>query len=138
MPRDPKSRDLTLNSLALLTGGLTAAALVGTGWVTGLASDSTAQKSQAKAQALAAAAPAVVAAVPKPVVTPLPVRTVVTTRFVQAAAGGGQRSYSGGTSVGSTSRAAAPAAPGAPARAAAPAPRPAPKPAAAPAPSAAS
>ena len=49
MPRDPKSRDLTLNSLALLTGGLTAAAFVGTGWVTGLASDYTPAQFQAAA-----------------------------------------------------------------------------------------
>ena len=150
MSRDIKSRDLTLNSLALLTGGLTAAAFVGTGLVTGLAADYTAQKAHAKTLKVSAAAPAVVAVAPAPVPTPLPVRTVITTRVVQAASGVGQAGTPGGTSVRSsggtsrgtssstTSRAAAPAA-AAPGRAAAPAPAPAPaKAAAAPAPSAAS
>ena len=85
MPRDPKSRDITLNSLALITGGLTAAAFVGTGWVTGLAADYTAQKAEAKALATAAAAaPVTVDPAPQPAATPRPTRTVVTTRVVQA------------------------------------------------------
>lgn len=50
MPRDTKSRDVTLNALSVLTGGLTAAAFVGTGLVTGLAADYTAQKAQVKAE----------------------------------------------------------------------------------------
>ena len=50
MPRDTKSRDVTLNALSVLTGGLTAAAFVGTGLVTGLAADYTAQKAQMKAE----------------------------------------------------------------------------------------
>jgi len=136
MPRDPKSRDLTLNSLALLTGGLTAAAFVGTGWVTGLASDYTAQKAHAKAVAMAASAPAVVAA--QPVVTPRPVRTVVTTRYVQAGPGIVQGGTSGRTTSQTTTGGAAPARAGSPARAAAPAPVPVKARAAAPAPSAAS
>ena len=85
MPRDPKSRDITLNSLALITGGLTAAAFVGTGWVTGLAADYTAQKAQAKALTTAAAAAPVTAdPATQPAATPRPTRTVVTTRVVQA------------------------------------------------------
>jgi hypothetical protein len=86
MPRDPKSRDITLNSLALITGGLTAVAFVGTGWVTGLAADYTAQKAQAKAltTAVAAAAPVTADPAPQPAATPRPTRTVVTTRVVQA------------------------------------------------------
>jgi len=87
MPRDPKSRDITLNSLALITGGLTAAAFLGTGWVTGLAADYTAQKAEAKAlttAAAAAAAPVTADPAPQPVATPRPTRTVVTTRVVQA------------------------------------------------------
>ena len=138
MPRDPKSRDIALNSLALITGGLTAAAFVGTGWVTGLAADYTAQKAQAKALTTAAAATPVTAdPAPQPAATPRPTRTVVTTRVVQAASGVGQTGTPRGTSVGTTSRAAAPAA-AAPARAAAPAPVRAKAVAVAPAPSAAS
>jgi len=88
MPRDTKSRDLTLNSLSVLTGGLTAAALVGTGLVTGLAADYTAQQAQAKAQAKAAsAAPVAVVAVAKPKPIPRPTKTVTTTKVVQAAPG---------------------------------------------------
>jgi len=85
MPRDPKSRDIALNSLALITGGLTAAAFVGTGWVTGLAADYTAQKAQAKALTTTAAATPVTAdPAPQPAATPRPTRTVVTTRMVPA------------------------------------------------------
>jgi translation initiation factor IF-3 len=138
MPRDPKSRDITLNSLALITGGLTAAAFVGTGWVTGLAADYTAQKAETKALATAAAAAAVTAApAPQPAPTPRPTRTVITTRVVQAASGVGRAGTFRGTSFGTTSRAAAPAA-AAPARAAAPAPVRVKAVAVAPAPSAAS
>ncbi|NMM23687.1 MAG: hypothetical protein HHJ11_09350 [Phycicoccus sp.] len=92
MSRETASRDLSLNALAVLTGGLTAAALVGTGFVTGLASDYTAQKAQAKALANAAANAGANAAVapaadaPAPVATPRPVRTVITTRYVQGKA----------------------------------------------------
>src|SRR5665647_3916956 len=82
MPRPTRSRDLSLNALAVLTGGLTAAALVGTGLVTGLAADYTTQKAQAKALANAAAnataAPVLADVAPAPVATPRPVRTVVT------------------------------------------------------------
>src|SRR5450631_1843922 len=88
MPRPTKSRDLTLNSLSVLTGGLTAAALVGTGLVTGLAHDYTQhQKSlkAASAAAIAAAAPVAPAVALKP--TARPTRTVTTTKIVQAAAG---------------------------------------------------
>ena len=44
MSRETASRDLTLNALAVLTGGHTAAAFVATGLVTGLATDQTAQR----------------------------------------------------------------------------------------------
>jgi len=81
MSRETASRDMALNALAVLTGGLTAAAFVGTGLVTGLAADATAQQSQAKAASKAASQLAALA--PQPVATPLPVRTVVTNRVVQ-------------------------------------------------------
>ena len=86
MSREIASRDLSLNALAVLTGGLTAAALVGTGLITGLAADYTAQKARAKALSNAAAAPALADVAPAPVATPRPVRTVVTTRYVQGKA----------------------------------------------------
>jgi hypothetical protein len=54
MSRDTTSRDVKLNALALLTGGITAATFLGTGLVTGLAADYTAQKTQAKAESKAA------------------------------------------------------------------------------------
>jgi hypothetical protein len=82
MSRETASRDMALNTLAVLTGGLTAAAFVGTGLVTGLAADATAQQSQAKAASKAAAAQ-LAALAPQTVATPLPVRTVVTNRVVQ-------------------------------------------------------
>ena len=144
MSRDSASRDRSLNVLAVMTGGLTAAALVGTGFVSGLASDYTAQKTQAKAQFNAAAAslraveaPAPVAPA-APVATPLPVRTVVTTRYVQAEVSAAQAQVSGRapgaiTPAGVTNR-AMPARAQAPAQAAAPAPAPVPVRAAAPAP----
>ena len=131
MSRETAARDMSLNALAVLTGGLTAAALVGTGLVTGLAADYTAQKTQAKAMSKAAAAQLPVASAPQPRATPLPSRTVVTTRHVRASGPVG-RQPGGSTSVGSTGRAAAPAAARAPAPVAVRAP------AAAPAPSAAS
>lgn len=84
MSRETTARDVTLNALAVLTGGLTAAAFVGAGLVTGLAAGYTAQKAQAKAMSNAAAAPLFAADAPQPVSTPLPTRTVVTTRVVQA------------------------------------------------------
>lgn len=83
MSRETASRDMALNALAVLTGGLTAAAFVGTGLVTGLAADATAQQSQAKAASKAAAASQLAALAPQPAATPLPVRTVVTNRVVQ-------------------------------------------------------
>src|SRR5665647_1298733 len=86
MSRDTASRDKSLNALAVLTGGLTAAAFVGTGLVTGLAADFTTQKTQAKAISNAAAAPLPADVAPAPVATPRPVRTVVTTRYVQGKA----------------------------------------------------
>ena len=106
MSRNTKSRDVTLNALAVLTGGLTAAAFVGTGLATGLAADYTAQKAQAKAQSKAAAAP--LRAVAAPAAKPLPVRTVVTTRFVQ-----GQGSCCPRTGVGEPVRGPVPRAPSA-------------------------
>ena len=81
MSRETASRDMALNALAVLTGGLTAAAFVGTGLVTGLAAYATAQQSQAKAASKAASQLAALA--PQPVATHLPVRTVVTNRVVQ-------------------------------------------------------
>ena len=144
MPRPTRSRDLTLNSLSVLTGGLTAAALVGTGLVTGLAADYTAHKANLKAQSkagFAAAAPVrpVAGSTLKP--TPRPTRTVTTTKYVQAAAGAASGTTSGAATASGSSGAAAPAAPApapAPAPARAPAPVPAAPAAAAPAPSAAS
>lgn len=132
MSRETARRDMSLNTLAVLTGGLTAAAFVGTGLVTGLAADYTAQKNQAKALSRTAAAPVPVAIAPQPRATPLPVRTVVTTRYVRAK-GPVVRQPGRSTSVGSTSRSAP-----APAAARAPAPVAVRAPAAAPAPSAAS
>ena len=113
MSRDAKSRDVTLSSLSVLTGGLTAVALVGTGVVMGLAAEQTAHKVQVKAESGAAAlvaAPAVAAATVRPFVvlraqTPRPTRTVVTTHVVQAASsvsGGSPGGTSGGTSGGSS------------------------------------
>ncbi len=67
MSRDTASRDVKLNALAVLTGGITTVAFLGTGLATGLAADYTSQKTQAKAEAKAAAAPAVAA--PRPVAT---------------------------------------------------------------------
>jgi len=90
MSRDTATRDVTLNALTVLTGGLTAAALVGTGLVTGLAADQTAQKAHAKAVAaahvseLAAAAQLKAEIVRRSVPTPRPTRTVVTTSTVVA------------------------------------------------------
>lgn|GEM_PF-743174 len=161
MSRETASRDVKLNVLAAFTGGLTAVAFVGTGLATGMAAHYTAQKAVAKAQSKAAPAQNDVAAPPS-VEPPLPIRTVVTTRFVQAKApaaqgtntSGGQgtqgsgaqratgsvarrpthsRQSSAGTSVRSTSRSAA-----APAPARAPAPVAVRSRAVAPAPSAAS
>jgi hypothetical protein len=86
MSRETARRDMSLNALAVLTGGVTAAAFVGTGLVTGLAADFTAQKAQAKALSNAAAAPLLANVAPAPVATPRPVRTVVTTRYVQGKA----------------------------------------------------
>lgn len=135
MSRDTASRDLSLNALAVLTGGLTAAALVGTGLVTGLAADYTTQKAQAKALANAAAAPVLADVAPAPVATPRPVRTVVTTRYVQGKAQvAGRQTIT--RSSGSVSTVRQPAS--APQRAPAPKPAPKPAPVRAPAPSAAS
>ena len=86
MSRETARRDMSLNALAVLTGGVTAAAFVGTGLVTGLAADFTAQKAQAKALSNAATAPLHADVAPAPVATPRPVRTVVTTRYVQGKA----------------------------------------------------
>ena len=128
MSRGTASRDLSLNALAVLTGGLTAAAFVGTGLVTGLAADYTAQKAQAKAISNAAAAPLPADVAPQPVATPRPIRTVVTTRYVQGKTSAPSRQVitraSGKAStVPSNQRpAAAPAPQRAPARAVAPAP----------------
>jgi hypothetical protein len=108
MPRDTKSRDVTLSSLSVLTGGLTAAALVGTGVVMGMAADQTAHTAQVKAESEAAVAGAAVAVAPvRPFVlpraqTPRPTRTVVTTKVVPAAPDGGGDT-SGGASGGSAS-----------------------------------
>jgi hypothetical protein len=151
MSRDTASRDVKLNALAVLTGGITAATFVGTGLVTGLAADYTSQKAQARTESKAAALPVLPA--PQPTEAPLPVRTVVTTRIVQRAAapaapvGASRTRPRSGTSSHSASG-SAPAAPVPVARAAAPAaaraprpgraPAPARKPAAPPAPSAAS
>ncbi|HZW45714.1 MAG TPA: hypothetical protein VFF32_15255 [Dermatophilaceae bacterium] len=126
MSRETASRDLSLNALAVLTGGLTAAALVGTGLVTGLAADYTAQKAQAKALSNAAAAPLPADVAPAPVATPRPVRTVVTTRYVQGKARLVSRQTitrtSGSVSTVRSYRQPAPAPQRAPARAVAPAP----------------
>lgn len=126
MSRDTASRDVTLNVITVLTGGLTAAALVGTGLVTGLAANHTAQKAQAKAVAaahvseLAAAAQLKVEIARRSVPTPRPtrtvvtIRTVVTTEYVQAKASAQRSSQvsstrSSSTHSGRTSAAAAPA-----------------------------
>jgi len=132
MPRDTASRDKSLNALAVLTGGLTAAAFVGTGLVTGLAADFTAQKTQAKAISNAAAAPLPADVTPAPVATPRPIRTVVTTRYVQ-----GKASATSSQVITRTSGKAS-TVPSSQQPAAAPAPARAPAPAVAPAPSAAS
>ena len=68
-----RHRDATLNALAVMTGGLTIAACVGTGLLTALASDYTAQKArgiaETKAAGAVAGAPARTAhAAPPPVV----------------------------------------------------------------------
>ena len=142
MSRETASRDLSLNALAVLTGGLTAAALVGTGLVTGLAADFTAQKAQAKALSNAAAAPVLADVAPAPVATPRPVRTVVTTRFVQGKARVTSPQIvtrsSGNVSTVRSYRQPAPAPQQASAPQQAPAPQRAPAPRRAPAPSAAS
>jgi hypothetical protein len=120
MSRATRSRDVTLNVLSGLTGVITAAAFIGTGLVTGLAAEYTAQKAQAKAHshALAEAQHA------RAVVASRHARAVVAARVPKK----------------KMSVAPAPApAPAAPAPAPAPAaPAPAPAPAVAPAPSAAS
>lgn len=132
MSRETASRDKSLNALAVLTGGLTAAAFVGTGLVTGLAAGYTAEKAQAKAASKAAAVPLPAEAAPQPVATPRPIRTVVTTRYVQGKASAASRQVITQTSgrVSSVPSNQQPAA--------APAPQRAPAPAVAPAPSAAS
>ena len=122
-----RHRDATLNALAVMTGGLTIAACVGTGLLTALAADYTAQKARGIAETKAAGAvagapartahavPKAVVVVPTPAPIPAPARTVTTA---------------------TQGRSASPAA--APARVAAPAPAPvaapAPVPSAAPAP----
>lgn len=125
MSRETARRDMSLNALALLTGGVTAAAFVGTGLVTGLAADFTAQKAQAKAVSNAAAA-SLADVAPAPVATPRPVRTVVTTRYVQGKAGVASRQTitrsSGNVSTVRTYRQPAPAPQRAPAPRLAPAP----------------
>ncbi|MHB1472755.1 MAG: hypothetical protein ACYDDU_12640 [Dermatophilaceae bacterium] len=128
MSRETANRDVALNALAVLTGGITAAAFIGTGLMTGLAADYTAQKTQAKAMSKAAAVPLPAATEPQPVATPLPIRTVVTTRFVQGNAPVAKsRTITRASGSVSTVRsyrqpAAAPAPQRAPARAVAPAP----------------
>lgn len=121
MSRETAARDVTLNALALLTGGLTAAAFVGTGLVTGLAADATAQKDQAKAVAaahvtqLAAKAQLQAEVARRSIPTPRPTKTVVTTTHVTQLAAeaqaGSQSQVSSRQSTSSTrsSRAAAPA-----------------------------
>ena len=86
MSRDTASRrDMSLNALAVLTGGLTAAAFVGTGLLAGLAADYTAQIAQAKEASKTSAASVFAEIKPQPpVATPRPTRTVVTTRYRQA------------------------------------------------------
>jgi hypothetical protein len=147
MSRDTTSRDVTLNALTALTGGLTAVAFVGTGLVTGLAADYTAQRSHAKTAANEASATLRVAAAPKPAATPRNIRRVVTTRVATGGPGvatspgstaGTSKSAAGGTSRTPRSRGAVRAPAPAPAPPAAPAPVAAPAPAAPPAPSAAS
>jgi len=128
MSRETASRDMSLNALAVLTGGITAAAFVGTGLITGLAAGYTAQKAQATAISNAAAAPQLADVAPQPVATPRPIRTVVTTRYVQGKASATSRQVttrtSGRVSTVSSNQqpAAAPAPQRAPARAVAPAP----------------
>lgn len=126
MSRETARRDMSLNALAVLTGGVTAAAFVGTGLVTGLAADFTAQKAQAKALTNAAAVPQPVQVAPAPVATPRPVRTVVTTRYVQGKAQVTSRQTitrsSGSVSTVRSYRQPAPAPQRAPAPAVAPAP----------------
>jgi hypothetical protein len=126
MSRETASRDMSLNALAVLTGGITAAAFVGTGLITGLAAGYTAQKAQAKAISNAAAAPQLADVAPQPVATPRPVRTVVTTRYVQGKASAASRQVitrtSGGVSTVRSYRQPAPAPQRAPTRAVAPAP----------------
>lgn len=126
MSRETARRDMSLNALAVLTGGLTAAAFVGTGLVTGLAADYTAQKAKEKALANAAAAPLLAAIAPPPVATPRPTRTVVTTRYVQGKAQGVSRQTitrtSGSVSTVRSYRQPAPAPQPARVRAVAPAP----------------
>src|SRR5665647_978664 len=125
MSRETARRDMSLNALAVLTGGLTAAAFVGTGLVTGLAAGYTAQKAQEKARSNTAAAP-LLADIPPPVATPRPTRTVVTTRYVQGTAQGVSRQTitrtSGSVSTVRSYRQPAPAPQPARARAVAPAP----------------
>jgi hypothetical protein len=126
MSRETASRDKSLNALAVLTGGLTAAAFVGTGLVTGLAAGYTAEKAQAKAISNAAAVPLPTVVSPQPVATPRPIRTVVTTRYVQGKASAARRQVitqsSGRVSTVRSYRQPAPAPARAPAPAVAPAP----------------
>ena len=126
MSRETARRDMSLNALAVLTGGLTAAAFVGTGLVTGLAAGYTAQKAQEKALSNAAAAPLLADIAPPPVATPRPTRTVVTTRYVHGTAQGVSRQTitrtSGSVSTVRSYRQPAPAPQPARARAVAPAP----------------
>ena len=142
MSRETASRDMSLNALAVLTGGLTAAAFVGTGLITGLAAEYTAQKAQTKAISNAAAAPLRAEVAPAPMATPRPSRTVVTTRHVQGKARvtSGQiiTRSSGSVSTVRSYRQPAPAPQQAPAPQRAPMPQRAPAPRRAPAPSAAS
>jgi hypothetical protein len=82
--------------LSVLAGGLTAAALVGTSLMAGVAVDNTAHKDNVKAMGKAAAYSAIPV---RPAVAPIPhpTRTVTTTRVVPASSAGA--GASGGTTI---------------------------------------